>query len=234
MRPGETETRALDGLGALIRFARLAAGADFAVAFEAGAMGLAEPLAADPGPPPRAFTLGRTKFADLDWTQEPREVATLALPSSILLALDRPAQLALFVATPFDGAERSGVLLLWAANRSWRCDCPFRTDMESSVLMLQSAFGQMLSERRASLQRKVTADRFHDLFETVPTGIVLLDGEGASGMPMPGRRRFWTFRRGRWPPRGLPSGCARCGRVAATGMRWRRCISVCRPRSITT
>jgi diguanylate cyclase (GGDEF)-like protein len=182
MRPGETETRALDGLGALIRFARLAAGADFAVAFEAGAMGLAEPLAADPGPPPRAFTLGRTKFADLDWTQGPREVATLALPSSILLALDRPAQLALFVATPFDGAERSGVLLLWAANRSWRCDCPFRTDMESSVLMLQSAFGQMLSERHASLQRKVTADRFHDLFETVPTGIVLLDGEGASGM----------------------------------------------------
>jgi diguanylate cyclase (GGDEF)-like protein len=54
--------------------------------------------------------------------------------------------------------------------------------MESSVLMLQSAFGQMLSERHASLQRKVTADRFHDLFETVPTGIVLLDGEGASGM----------------------------------------------------
>jgi len=173
---------ALDGLGALIRFGRLAAGADFAVAFEAGAVGLAEPLAADPGPLPRPFALGRTKFADLDYTQGPREVAALALPSSILLALDRPVRMGLFIATPFDGAERSGVLLLWAANGAWRCECPFRTDMESSVLLLKSAFGQMLSDRRCTLQRQMTADRFHDLFETVPTGIVVLDGEGASGM----------------------------------------------------
>ena len=182
MRPAELETGALDGLGALIRFARLAAGADFAVAFEAGSGGLAEPLAADPGPVPRPFTLGRTKFIDLDYTQGPRAVAMLALPSSILLALDRPVQLGLFIATPFGGAERSGVLLLWAANRPWRCDCPFRTDMESSVTLLRSAFGQMLSDRRGSLQRQMTADRFHDLFETVPTGIVVLDGEGAAGM----------------------------------------------------
>ena len=187
MQPAETQARAANGLGALVRFARMAAGADFAVAFEAGAFeagatGLAEPLAADPGPLPRAFTLGRTRFTDLDYAQGPRDVATLALPSSILLALDRPVQLALFIPTPFPGAERSGVLLLWAANRPWRCDCPFRTDMESSVLLLQSAFGQMLSDRRGSLQRQITTDRFHDLFETVPTGIVVLDGAGAAGM----------------------------------------------------
>jgi diguanylate cyclase (GGDEF)-like protein len=182
MSPVGTQLRTLDGLAALIRFARLAAGADFAVAFEAGSMGLAEPLAADPGPVPSPFTLGRTRFADLDYTQGPRDVATLALPSSILLALDCPVQQALFIATPFDGAERSGILLLWAANRPWRCDCPFRTDMESSVMLLQSAFGQMLSDRRGSLQRQMAADRFHDLFETVPTGIVVLDGAGSAGM----------------------------------------------------
>ena len=182
MPDGESKTRALDGLGALIRFARLAAGADFAVAFEAGADGLAEPLAADPGPLPRAFALARSKFANLDWSSGPRDVAALALPSSILLSIDRPTQQAMFIATPFDGAERSGVLLLWAANRPWRCDCPFRTDMESSVLLLESAFGQMLADRRGSLQRKMTAERFHDLFETVPTGIVVLDGDGAAGM----------------------------------------------------
>ena len=179
--PGQAGTRALDGLGALIRFARLAAGADVAIAFEAGSVGLAEPLAADPGRLPRPFALGRTKFAELDYSQGPRDAATLALPSSILLALDRPVQMALFIPTPFEGAERSGVLLLWAANRPWRCECPFRTDMESSVALLQSAFGQMLSDRRGSLQRQIAADRFHDLFETVPTGIVVLDGEGSSG-----------------------------------------------------
>jgi diguanylate cyclase (GGDEF)-like protein len=192
MRDGETVPAALDGpasdgpasdgLGALIRFARLAAGADFALAFEAGPVGLAEPLAADPGPLPCPFALGRTKFADLDWGQGPRDAAGLGLPSSILLALDRPVELALHIPTPFTGAERSGVLLLWAANRAWRCDCPFRTEMGSSVLLLQSAFGQMMADRRGSLQRQKAADRFHDLFETVPTGIVVLDGEGASGM----------------------------------------------------
>jgi diguanylate cyclase (GGDEF)-like protein len=171
-----------DGLGALVRFARLAAGADFGLAFEAGAVGLAEPLAADPGALPRSFALGRTRFAELDWSQGPQDVGALALPSSVLLAVDRPVQQALFIPTPFPGAERSGVLLLWAANRPWRCECPFRDDMEGSVLLLQSAFGQMLADRRGSLQRQVAADRFHDLFETVPTGLVVLDGEGASGM----------------------------------------------------
>jgi diguanylate cyclase (GGDEF)-like protein len=182
MPHGGTEIRPGDGLGALIRFARRAAGADFALAFEAGVVGLAEPLAADPGPVPRPFALGRTKFAELDWSDGPKDVAALALPSSVLLAVDRPVQQALFIPTPFSGAERSGVLLLWAANRPWRCECPFRDDMEGSVLLLQSAFGQMLADRHGSLQRQVAADRFHDLFETVPTGLVVLDGEGASGM----------------------------------------------------
>jgi diguanylate cyclase (GGDEF)-like protein len=182
MPRGETVLRPVDGLGALVRFARRASGADFALAFEAGPMGLAEPLAADPGPLPRRFALGRTKFADVDWSEGPKDVGALALPSTVLLAVDRPVQQALFIPAPFAGAERSGVLLLWAANRPWRCECPFRDDIEGSVLLLQSAFGQMLADRHGSLQRQLTADRFHDLFETVPTGIVVLDGEGASGM----------------------------------------------------
>jgi diguanylate cyclase (GGDEF)-like protein len=182
MPHGGMVARPGDGLAALIRFARLAAGADFGLAFEAGEVGLAEPLAADPGPMPRPFTLGRTKFAELDWSQGPQDVGALGLPSSVLLAVDRPVQQALFIPTPFPGAGRSGVLLLWAANRPWRCECPFRDDMEGSVLLLQSAFGQMLADRHGSLQRQLAADRFHDLFETVPTGLVVLDGEGASGM----------------------------------------------------
>ena len=182
MPPVETETHSLDGLAALMRFARLAAGADFAVAFEAGPTGLAEPLAADPGPLPRAFTLARTRFAELDYANGPRDVATLALPSTLLLALDRPVRLGLFIATPFTDAERSGVLLLWAANRAWQCECPFRNAMESGVSLLRAAFGQMLSDRRGSRQRQVATDRFRDLFETVPTGIVVLDGNGSTGM----------------------------------------------------
>ncbi|WP_284945831.1 GGDEF domain-containing protein [Acidisoma cladoniae] len=163
------------GLEALTRFARRAAGADFALAFQAGADGLAVPLASDPGPLPRAFSLGRTRFESLDWSGGPKAAAPLALPSSVLLAIDRPVQQALFIPTPFADAPRSGVLLLWVANRAWRCECPFRDDMEGSVILLQSAFGQMLAGQQDRVRRTLTNDRFHDLFETVPTGIVFMD-----------------------------------------------------------
>jgi PAS domain-containing protein len=170
------------GLAALTRFARRAAGADFALAFQAGADGLAVPLASDPGPLPRAFSLARTRFEAVDWSAGPQDAAPLALPSAVLLAVDRPVQQTLFIPTPFPDSPRSGVLLLWVANRAWQCDCPFRDDMEGSVMLLQSAFGQMLAGHQDQVRRKLTNDRFHDLFETVPTGIVVLDGKATHAL----------------------------------------------------
>ncbi|MCB8877123.1 sensor domain-containing diguanylate cyclase [Acidisoma silvae] len=174
--------REVTGLGALTSFARMAAGADFALAFQAGADGLAVPLASDPGPLPQPFALGRARLETIDWSDGPRDVSGLAVPSAILLAFDRPAQQVLFVACPFAEEQRSGVLLVWLANGARVCECPFRETIGSSVHLLQAAFGQMMASQHDILDRKLASDRFHDLFETVPTGIVVLDGDTTTAL----------------------------------------------------
>ena len=40
----------------------------------------------------------------------------------------------------------------------------------------------MVSDRRALIQRRVANERFRDLFGSVPTGIVILEGNGQSGL----------------------------------------------------
>ncbi|MCB8882121.1 GGDEF domain-containing protein [Acidisoma cellulosilytica] len=176
IQPGAT------GLGALTCFARMAAGADFALAFQAGTDGLAVPLASDPGPLPQPFALGRAKLETIDWSGGPRDVAGLTLPSAILLAFDQPAQQVMFVASPFAEETRSGVLLIWLANSPRRCDCPFRDNIGASVPLLRAAFGQMMAGQHEVMDRKLASDRFHDLFETVPTGIVVLDGDTTTAL----------------------------------------------------
>jgi diguanylate cyclase (GGDEF)-like protein/PAS domain S-box-containing protein len=171
-----------DGLAALARFARLAAGADFVLAFRAEEDGQAHPLAADPGPLPGGFSLRKCRFESLDGRDGPRDAATLALPTAVLLALDRPVQQALFLATPFEGGSRSGVLLLWGANRPWQCACPFRDGMGESVMLLRASFGQMMAMARLEQQRQRATDRFHDLLETVPTPIIVFDVGGVAGL----------------------------------------------------
>lgn len=170
------------GLAALTSFARLAAGADFALAFQAGADGLALPLASDPGPLPQPFALGRARFEMLDWSRGPQDVEGLHLPSSVLLAFDQPAQQMMFVSSPFAAAERSGVLLIWFANSARRCDCPFRDKIGESVGLLQTAFGQIMAVQHEMMDSQLASDRFYDLFETVPTGIVVIDGDTTTAL----------------------------------------------------
>jgi diguanylate cyclase (GGDEF)-like protein len=170
------------GLAALTAFARMAAGADFALAFQADADGLALPLASDPGPLPQPFALGRARFETLDWAAGPQDVAGLNLPSSVLLAFDQPAQQVMFVASPFSAAQRSGVLLIWFANSARRCDCPFRNKVGESVHLLQTAFGQIMSVQHEMMDSQLASDRFYDLFETVPTGIVVIDGGSTTAL----------------------------------------------------
>jgi diguanylate cyclase (GGDEF)-like protein len=171
-----------DGLLALTRFARRAAGADLAIAFEAGEDGIAVPLAADPGPPPHPFSVAKMRLGEYDWSQGPRPVAQLRMPSTILAALGRPARNVLYLATPTAEAPRSGVLLLSSANAPWQCECPFRDTIGHGVSMLDKVFAQMLTARSALMERRLLGERFHDLFESVSSGIVILEGDGTTAL----------------------------------------------------
>lgn len=156
--------------------------ADLAIAFEANAAGLATPLAAAPGTPPEPFMLGDTRLEQIDWSKGAISADTLRLPSPVLLALGRPAKDVHFIPTPIPEAPRSGILLLWAAQERHSCACPFRSDVEQSIPVLTKVFAQMLTDRRHAMQRRLMSERFHDLFESVPSGIVVLDGNGGAGL----------------------------------------------------
>jgi diguanylate cyclase (GGDEF)-like protein len=176
------DPRSSDGLPALLAFARYAAGADLVVAFEADEDGLAFPLAADPEIVTRPFSLSSTRIGAVDWSRGPVVADPVRLPSALVAALDRPAREVLFIATPVEGAARSGILIVWLANPPVRCDCSFRLSIQSQVGFLSPVFAQMLNDRRAQIRRRVAGDRFRDLFGSVPIGIVLLEGNCQSGI----------------------------------------------------
>ncbi len=169
------------GLEALTRFARMAAGADLAVAFEA-VNGVALPLASDPGPLPEAFRFDADRIAAVDWSGGPRSVDGFRLPSALTASLGRPAESVLFFPAPSDQAPGSGVLMLFAANAGRRCICPFRSEVEGSVTLLAAAFAQVMAARRSLRHRRLMGERFHDLFESVASGVVLLEGDGSTAL----------------------------------------------------
>lgn len=173
---------AIDGLQALTQFARLASGADMAIAFEATEAGLATPLAAAPDPPPEPFSLDDTRLEEMDRSMGPVQLGRLRLPSTILLALGRPVNDVHFIPTPIPEAPRSGILLLWTAQGVRHCTCSFRSDIEQGVPTLTRVFAQMLTDRRRAMERRLMSERFYDLFESVPSGIVVLSGNGGAGM----------------------------------------------------
>ena len=174
--------QAADGLQSLTGFARLTSGADMAIAFEATEAGLALPLAASPEPPPEPFVLGDTRLEQIDWSKGAVAVEGLRLPSTVLAALGRPARDVHFIPTPIPEAPRSGILLLWATQGPRRCICPFRSDVEQGVPMLTQVFAQMLGDRRQAMRRRLMSERFFDLFESVPSGIVVLGGDGGAAL----------------------------------------------------
>lgn len=173
----------LDGLQSLTRFALMASGADLMVAFDAGADGFATPLAAAPMPVSERFQLRSSRLFDIDWSDGvPRDTAGIRLPSALLHALGRPANEVLFIPTPVENAPQSGLILLWGANAARQCECPFRSGVQSHVPLLAETFGQMLRIRRGTVQRQIVHERFHDLLESVPAGIVVLEGDGRGGL----------------------------------------------------
>lgn len=166
-----------DSLQALVTFARTAAGADLAVLFTADDSRNAMPLAVDPARSVSPFSLASSRIDAIDWSNGAVETSALKLPSSILTALGGPTEKAYFISTPVENATRSGILLTWAQGDAPRIT-PSPSDLQIGLRLLTAVTGQLLRDRNAAMQRELMTERFHDLFESVSSGVVVLDNDG--------------------------------------------------------
>jgi PAS domain-containing protein len=165
----------LDELQALIEFVQLASGASMVIAFEANEAGLAKSLAAAPHVLPQPFMLGESHIEQMRCSGGAASADSLRLPAPILLALGRPATKSLFIPTPVTEAPRSGVLLLWAGEGD--CSLSLHSNVEQCIAKLAQLFGQILINRRSIVKRQLMTERFYDLFESVPSGIIVIGGD---------------------------------------------------------
>lgn len=102
------------------------------------------------------------------------EDAALRLPSALQVHLGFDPRSWHFLPGGLPGAEGSGVLLIGAREN---LDATEPELLQSLV----DIFRQMLSDHRQLRQRRYFAAKFQDLFDSVPSGIVLIEGDGLSG-----------------------------------------------------
>ena len=81
----------------------------------------------------------------------------------------------LYVPAPSHGAPLSGLLLLWR-----RPAAPLQ--VTAQVPLLASSVARLLSARREKAREVIVRNQFIDLVESVPAGIVLIDGDGVSAV----------------------------------------------------
>ncbi|MEN4939342.1 sensor domain-containing diguanylate cyclase [Stenotrophomonas sp. TWI1151] len=160
-----------DALAALCQFARLASHADLVMAVEVDAGGRATWAVSAPALPSPSFNLARSGILEARWTGEAMDAADFRLPTAIIHALEgRPARL-LYVPAPSHGAPLSGLLLLWRSP-------PAPAALTAQVPLLATSVARLLSARREAARGTIVRNQFLDLFESVPAGIVLIDGDG--------------------------------------------------------
>jgi diguanylate cyclase (GGDEF)-like protein len=117
-----------------------------------------------------------------DWSKGPLAADTLNLPSTILAMLERPAREVWYLPAPVPEAPHSGMLFIWLSNPPPVCECNFRFGMREQVGLLAPVFSQMLIDRGTILRKRKTNQRFEDLFGSVPNGVLILEGDGQSGV----------------------------------------------------
>ncbi len=160
-----------DALAALCRFAQDTVGAQLVVALEVDAGGRAVPVAAAPQPIGRRFSLQPKGFGPGDWNGTPKSAAGFRLPVALLDALDAPVAQLLFLPVPLDHAPASGLLILWT-------DAPPAGALIADLSLLTPSLSLLFAARRTAQRQMEIRDQFTDLCETVPTGIILVDGDG--------------------------------------------------------
>jgi len=160
-----------EALAALCQFARLAAHADLVMAVEVEDGGRATWAAAAPALPSSSFNLARSGLFEHTWGDDAVDAAGFRLPTAVIHALEGlPARL-LYVPAPSHGAPLSGLLLVWR-------NPPAPAGLTGQMALLAKSVARLLSARREAARQVIVRNQFLDLFDSVPAGIVLIDGDG--------------------------------------------------------
>lgn len=160
-----------EALYELCGFARVACDADLVLALEVDAAGRAVPVASSPPHRFNGFNLSRSGLLDVDWSPLPLTAGAFRLPTAVIHALPELPSSLLFVPAPVDHAPQSGLLLLWAKP-------PSPAPLIEHVRLLASSVASTLAARREAERQVAMRNQFNDLLESVPSGIVLFDGDG--------------------------------------------------------
>ncbi|RZF63098.1 diguanylate cyclase [Sphingomonas populi] len=164
-----------EALYELCGFARVACDAALVMALEVDDAGRATPVASSPPHHFTGFNLDRSGVFDTGWSHLPLAADSFRLPTAVVHALpDRPASL-LFVPAPVDHAPKSGLLLFWTT-------IPPTAPLIQHVPLLASSVANTLMTRREAARQMAMRDQFNDLLDSVPSGIVLFDGDGQSAV----------------------------------------------------
>ena len=160
-----------NALVSLSQFARTASGADLAIVVEVQTDGRVAWSTGFPLTSFSGFNLARSGVLEHAWNDQPVDASRFRLPTAVLTALGGPAGSVLFIPAPSDDAPSSGLLLLWKTGAN-------PEQSAASVALLGPSVAQLLSARRGAVQDIVVRNQFIDLVESVPAGIVLVDGDG--------------------------------------------------------
>lgn len=164
-----------ESLYELCGFARVACDAALVMALEVDHNGRAMPVASSPPHHFAGFNLDRSGIFDIAWSDVPLAADGFRLPTAVIHALSgRPASI-LFVPAPVDHAPKSGLLLFWT-------NIPAPAHLVQHVPLLASSVANTLTTRREAVRQIAMRDQFNDLLDSVPSGIVLFDGDGQSGV----------------------------------------------------
>ena len=164
-----------EALAGLCSFARLTTNADLALAVELDAQGRSTSSTGSPALPLSGFSLARSGILERAWHGEPVDATGCRLPTAILHALQgAPTQL-LYVPAPSVGSPHSGLLLLW------KHQAPAE-GITTQLPLLSSSVAGLLSARREATRQLIAHNQFIDLVESVPAGIVLIDGDGVGAV----------------------------------------------------
>ena len=164
-----------EALAALCHFAQHASGADLVMAIEIEADGRAAWAAACPAQPFSSFNMARSGVLERNWTGDPVDASGFRLPTAIIHALGGLPVTLLYVPAPSHGAPLSGMLLLWRRPAAL-------LQVTAQVPLLASSVARLLSARREKAREVIVRNQFIDLVESVPAGIVLIDGDGVSAV----------------------------------------------------
>lgn len=164
--------RDADALLALCESARSASGADLALVMEVEEGGRASWTIGSPPSSFASFNLARSGLFDRTWDEENVNAASFRLPTALVQVLGGPAAALAFVPAPFDGAPHSGLLLLW------KTPTRIGTPLPGHLALLAPTLAHLLAMRRGQAHEVRVRNQFLDLVESVPTGIVLIDGGG--------------------------------------------------------